>query len=356
MFVVPSLSNGGAERVVSILSSELSKTKEETCVLVYWKTDFDYPVSEGVNKINLSGGDYKAYQRLSPFHRLKLIRKVIKDFKPDFIIPFLPHVCLHVSLAAIGLRCTVLQTIRNNPLESPPGKLRRWIRDLQVKTSKCTIVQNNEQLNYFPKKYRNKLQVIPNPIADDFFNKKRSSPNDKFLVVTVGRLTEQKNFSMLIRSFAEFAKCYNNVELDIYGEGELRDRLQQEIIFYEAEEQIKLCGRTNKLPAILAQSSLFVMSSNFEGMPNSLMEAMAVGIPVISTNCPTGPKELIGDNERGLLIPVNNNEELTKAFFEIYNNYSYWDNKAKEAKDFMKSNYKQNVIAEKFLCVCENIK
>ena len=90
--------------------------------------------------------------------------------------------------------------------------------------------------------------------------------------------------------------------MDIYGEGSLREQLQNQIDTLGLTDSVKLCGRTNDIVATLVEHDLFIMASNYEGMPNSLMEAMGVGLPCISTDCPTGPKELIGAIQRGILI------------------------------------------------------
>ena len=159
LFVVPSLADGGAERVVSVLSSELAKKIDKVSILIYWDTDFNYHVNDKVNIINLSGGNKKAYAKMSIVSRLKKMRLVIKEEKPDVIIPFLPHVCLHVGIATLGLDCKVIQTVRNNPKASPDSKIRRFIRDLQIRFSKCTLVQNEEQLEYFPEAWRKKIHI-----------------------------------------------------------------------------------------------------------------------------------------------------------------------------------------------------
>lgn len=355
LFVVPSLADGGAERVVSVLSSELAKKIDKVSILIYWDTDFNYYVNDKVNIINLSGGDKKAYAKMPIANRLKKMRLVIKEEKPDVIIPFLPHVCLHVGIATLGLDCTVIQTVRNNPKSSPDSKIRRFIRDLQIRFSKCTLVQNEEQLEYFPESWRTKIHILPNPINEKFLNAEYKG-SKKFSAVAVGRLVEQKNFYLLINAFSSFAKEHTNASLSIYGDGALKDELNKLIKKNRMEKQIFLMGRTDNLPYILEHSSVFIMSSNFEGMPNSLMEAMAVGIPVISTDCPTGPKELIGDNERGLLVNMDNKELLIQAIQSILLRNSEALKRSYKAKGFITRNFSPWEISEQLIIVCNNIK
>lgn len=259
MFVVPSLSDGGAERVVSILSSELSKMVEKVYVLTYWDTAFNYKVNKNVEVINLSKGDQQAYEQMKVIDRLKSIRKIIVKKKPEFVVPFLPHVCLQVGIATLGLKCTIIQTVRNNPRTSPPESSRRWIRNQQIRFSKCAIVQNKEQMEYFPESLHNKIRVLPNPINEDFFRQEFVPPKNCFRVVAVGRLIEQKNFPMLIRAFTIFAKNHTCVELRIYGEGHLKGELEKLISQVRAQEVVSLCGRSNRVPEILSNASLFVI-------------------------------------------------------------------------------------------------
>lgn len=355
MFVVPSLSDGGAERVVSVLSSELAKTVEKVCVLIYWDTEQNYLVNGNVKIINLSGGNKHLYDQMKTAERLKRMRSIIKKEQPEVVVPFLPHVCLQTGIATIGLNCNVIQTVRNNPKTSPPEANRRKIRDLQIFMSKCTIVQNEEQLNYFPKKWRNKIHILPNPINKSFLRTEYKGA-DSFKAVSVGRLIEQKNFSLLIDAFSEFVKKHPDATLSIYGDGALKNVLHEQIVKNKMSDNIFLKGRSENLPEILANSSVFIMSSDFEGMPNSLMEAMAVGIPVISTDCPTGPKELIGNNDRGYLIEVGNREALRKAIEAVEVQKANAQEKALRAKTYAQSQFSPEEITNKFMEICDNYK
>lgn len=352
MFVVPSLSDGGAERVVSVLSSELSNIIEKVSVLVYWKTEFDYPISNKVSVINLSGGNKYSYAQMKKIERLKKMRSIIEKERPEVIVPFLPHVCVQVGCATIGLKCNVIQTVRNNPSTTPVEAYRRRIRDFQIYRSKCTIVQNEEQLNYFPQKLKNKIQILPNPINESFL-KMEYKGSDHFKAVSVGRLIEQKNYPLLIDAFSEFAKQHPDATLCIYGDGALKNTLNELILKNKMGDNIFLKGRSDNLPEILANSSVFIMSSNFEGMPNSLMEAMAVGIPVISTDCPTGPRELIGDNERGYLVEVGNQEALKKAIETVEEKKINVQEKALKAKIYVKTQFAPQEVANKFVRICD---
>ena len=132
-------------------------------------------------------------------------------------------------------------------------------------------------------------------------------------IVAMGRLCEQKNFELLIRSFSIVSDENAGLILDIFGEGPSREALGQLIEELGKREQIKLCGWTTDVAKTMREADLFVMSSDFEGMPNALQEAMTCGVPCISTDCPTGPSDLIRNNETGILVPVKDAYALSKA-------------------------------------------
>ncbi len=347
LFVTPSLSNGGAERVVSILSSELTKLGHQADIVIYFKKDEEYEVSQSVNKIYLANSE-SDYFKISHLNRLFSLRKIIKAQSPDYVIPFLWYVCIHVCVALLGLNFKIIQTVRNNPSTAPYKSLLRFIRNLFIKHSYKIMVQNNEQKNYFNKRLQKKIFVLPNPVRGDLFDAKREEKEERLIIASAGRLNLQKNFFMLIDAVEKVSINHKNIQLRIYGDGELRQDLQKYIDDKKSSEFVKLMGRTNDMKGMLSSIDLYVLSSDFEGMPNSLMEAMAAGVPCVSTDCPTGPSDLIHNGENGLLVPVNNSEAMAdaieKMLFEL-------DKKelAQKGRDFVKFNYSPEIIAEKLV-------
>jgi glycosyltransferase involved in cell wall biosynthesis len=135
-----------------------------------------------------------------------------------------------------------------------------------------------------------------------------------------GRLSEQKNHKMMIDAVKIVANKYNDVCLRIYGVGELEGQLRSYINELSLENNVKLMGRSYELYNVYKNADLYVMSSNYEGMPNALAEAMAIGLPCISTDCRTGPRDLNDDETNGFLVPCNDANALAekiKAIFEM---------------------------------------
>ena len=348
LFVIPSLSKGGAERVISILASELVKQGYNASILIYFKTENEYEVDDNVKKIYLSGGFEAEYNNMNYISRLTKLRGFIKSENPDYVIPFLSHVCIQTCVALFGLKYKIVQTVRNDPKTLPSGKVHRLLRDVFIRFSYKTFVQNQEQKNYFNKKIHNKIFVLPNPVRGDLFNINHKNKNEKIIIASDGRLNSQKNFFMLIDAVDKIAKKYNNIELRIYGDGDLKEELQQFIDSKGLSETFRLMGRTNDMKTMLSSIDLYVLSSDFEGMPNSLMEAMAAGVPCISTDCPTGPSDLIEDGVNGLLVPVGDTLAMSRAIEKMLFE-SDKDSMAEKGREFIKSNFSADVIVNKLL-------
>ena len=355
LFVVPSLSKGGAERVVSLLASEISRNNDkEVIVVTHFKTSNDYIVDKKVKIIclsNLYEEDYR--KKINFLYLIKLLhrlRKKILEEKPTYIIPFLWSTCIRVDIALTcsKYKSNVIQTVRNNP-NIYPEKYRNYL----VKKSFLTIVQNKEQKDYFPSKIEKKIKIVPNPVSNDVFEIKRDNSYNPFIIIGVGRLENQKNFKLLIDSFNIVQKDYQNIILKIYGDGSQREELQGYIQELNLSEKITLCGRKERIDEIYKDANLFILSSSYEGMPNTLIEAMGSGLICISTNCPTGPSDIIKNGENGFLIENGSKDEMVKLITYVYNHYYSLNNVSKNAKKYIEEHYSLNKIADIFMKNCE---
>ncbi len=352
LFVTPTLSIGGAERAVSVLSSSLANLGQEVCILKYHGSDSEYPVDKKV-KIIAFAKDANEYKKLNRIRRVLFIRKVVKEEQPDFVIPFIFRTALAVDIATKFIKVNVFQTIRNNPAVDPPSNKDRRCRDKLIYKAKCTFAQNNAEKLYFDKRIHNKIHVLFNPVSDEFFNIQHNLKNAEFIFCGAGRLHEQKNFEMLIRSFIKAFSKNQNVKLLIYGEGHEREKLQRIIDETGCNPQVILKGRSNDMTAVFAKTDAFVLSSNYEGMPNVLIEAMASGVPCISTNCPTGPSDLIDDGQNGILVPVNDEDTLAKAMKKLYEDEQLREKFSSAGREKIKKICSSKIIAKKMMEICE---
>jgi len=165
--------------------------------------------------------------------------------------------------------------------------------------------------------------VIPNPVNEVFLNKKISKKRNHD-IVTVGRLESPKNQKLLIDSFNLIKDTYQDYNLRIYGPGSLKETLEKQIDTLQLNDRVFLMGNSDDVARDIIDACMFVLSSDYEGMPNALMEAMALGLPCISTDCPCGgPKYLIQNNENGVLVPVNDAEKMAEAMRKILNDSAF---------------------------------
>lgn len=209
------------------------------------------------------------------------------------------------------------------------------------------VFQTKDAQKWFPLPIQKISEVIYNPINDAFFGEKYHPIANN--VVTCGRLEEQKNQEMLVVAFSEVIKKYPDAHLNIYGEGGLRERLHQQIVELHLENNVFLMGKTSDVPAVLGTAQIFVLPSRYEGMPNALMEAMAVGVPCISTDCPCGgPQALLESGKNGILVPVGDTNALANAIMELLADEGQRKRYSRNAKKAAE-NYTQEKICNKWL-------
>lgn len=319
MFIVPSFSSGGAERAVVNLSSQLANDGENVTVLIYFTMPNEYSISSKVNVINLSGGDESEYNKIAYWKKIVRLRKIVKAVQPDYILPFLPQVTIHVALACFDMHNRIIHTLRNNPRFTPRNKVKRFICNALICTSWKTIVQNERQREFFPSVFQRKMYVLFNPVSKELLSAKKIEHSNVKTIIGVGRLEKQKNFEMLIRAVGKVVLEYPDIQLKIYGEGAERNNLRALIDQLSLQNYVHLMGRSSDMLTVYQDADLYVLSSDFEGMPNTLIEAMAVGLPCIATNCETGPSDLIRDGENGRLIQVGDEAQLINTICSMIN-------------------------------------
>lgn len=337
--VIPSLKSGGAERVVSIWSSELSRLNDQIYLIILYKTENEYETYGNVKKIHLHNSYWESKNSSIP-SKVKKIRRALIDNKIDVAIPFITYIGLMTTAACAFSKTKVVETIRNDPKHMPKNKLERIFRNISVLLAKKCIVQNEDQKRYFSSVVQKKIEVFPNPLHPSVTSVSKVYKHTESLVLAnVGRLEKQKNQKLLCSAFALASEKCPGISLKIYGMGSMYDELQQHINNLGMQEKIILCGKTGNVAEALAEADIFVLSSDFEGMPNALMEAMAVGLPCISTDCPTGPADMIVSGQNGILVPTNDAYSMADAIVKIAKDYPSAVEMGKEARKFAFNQY-----------------
>lgn len=326
-----SLNTGGAERVISILSNNLADHSNEVFLVSHSKIKNDfYPLRKEVNRIELSplNRSKNPYKKIrNNYTAIQELRRIFKTYKPDIIISFLYQVNIRTIIANKDLRIPLIISDRSNPeLQSIEfgWKLLRW---LLYNRSDRIVIQNSrikKQILRLPKIVPEKISIIPNPIPDyskyikeDITEILRiNNLNENEIIGTLGSLTHAKGHDLLIRSFHKIADRVN-YKLIIIGDGILRNDLLQLIDLLKLKDRVFLIGKMKNPFKLLVKFKMFLFSSRYEGFPNALLEAMSLGLPVISFDCQTGPAELITNEKNGILVKGENIDEMAQAILKL---------------------------------------
>lgn len=330
-FVVSSLACGGGERSAVLLAQGLMEKGHEISLLTFegYETDF-YEIPNGVKRIalNLNKKSPTIFHAiLNNINRLNKLRREIINSQPDIVISFLDIVNILTLLSLINNPYPVIVSEQNNPAMSTQNFWKLWsiLRKFSYSFAAKVISSSQGVDDYFDWLPINKRQVIYNPLAPVNSDIKsyilfNGVDPKKNWVIAMGRLTYQKGFDILLLAFAKIANKHSNWQLIILGEGELRKDIETLRDSLGLTQSVILPGIIKNPFCILNNSKLFVLSSRFEGFGNVLIEAMSCGLPVISTNCESGPREIIQDGLDGILVPVEDALLLSKEMDYLMSN------------------------------------
>lgn len=340
LFCINSLVKGGAERVVSNLANYFSSENEVT-IMTLVNYDIEYVLKDNISIVKLDRkkvDPYKEKNKLIKYiskipkliSRIFKMKKQIKKIEPDIIISFLPETSFLV-LFNKRKKDKVIVSVRNDPKIEYSSKIYYFIMKKLYPRANGFVFQTPDAREYFNNIIKCYSKIIPNSINPIFISDSYAG-NRKKEIVSVGRLVEQKNFDLLIDAFYMLSEKYKEYKLIIYGEGKLRNKLEEKIKDLGIQDKVILPGIVDNVKEKIYRSSVFVLPSLYEGMPNALMEAMALGLPVISTDCPCGgPRMLITNNINGKLVSVNDKEIMKEAIEEIIKNEEFSRKLGKEA-------------------------
>ncbi|WP_276861675.1 glycosyltransferase family 4 protein [Anaerococcus tetradius] len=331
-FYINAIHEGGAERVMVNLANDFVNRGDEIILITSFKDNWEYPYSYKIKRYLLEENPSSSSKIKRNIIRVTKLRKILKNERPDCLISFMAEPNYRAIVASLGLDNKVVISVRNDPEKEYSGIIGHFLGKTLLPLADGCVFQTKEAQEWFPKKLQRKSKMIYNAVKDDFFNIQRNV--EKNTVVTCGRLEEQKNHKMLIDAFELVVRKLVDAKLFIYGEGSLRNELQNIIDKKGLGNNIKLCGNSNNIPGVLSKADLFVLSSDYEGMPNALMEALAAGVPSVSTDCPCGgPRMLIDNNKSGILTSPGDYEELGKALLETIGNLSLKNKFSIESKN-----------------------
>ncbi len=317
--VIPSLNPGGAERVLSVLANHWVAQGHAVTVVTYDDQgeppfyDLDSRVVHRALRLGGARGILRGMWNLS--RRVRVLRREILASKPDAVLSFMETTNVLALLAMLGTGIPVTVAERTDPHRYRPGRLWDVLRRLLYGRAHAIVTQTERAAEFFRPRWNDRLHVIPNPVppppAPDSLDPRL--PVSGPAIVSVGKLVHLKGYDVLVTAFAKVAPRYPDWNLVIYGAGDQLNTLSEWAAALGVGERVHFPGVTRTPYAVMRQAGVFVLSSRFEGFPNTLCEAMACGLPVIATDCPSGPREIVTDGVDGLLVPNEDATALAEA-------------------------------------------
>ena len=348
-FVISSLTGGGAERVASLLANEWSSSGHEVeFFLTSYKSEKKYETLENIHIHNICKETDKL---LIPSIKIDRLRSQIEEFKPDIIVSFLGMPTYYASSVAKMLSIPFVCSERNDP-RKVRNIIYKFTRSISYARANHIVFQGDGALSYFSKSIQKKSSIILNPISAT--KNKRSTKRD--VLITAGRLVEDKGFDILIDAFARFHPLHPEYELLIYGSGPDKDKLQLQINNRNLTNYVSLLPFTDNLFEKMSSSRIFVSSSRHEGMPNALCESLVLGIPCVATDCPIGlANQLIHDGKNGKVCKTNDPQSLFEAINEVVKNIDSYEVQAKLSISYYKKIFDVKTISHEWINIFENV-
>lgn len=314
VFIAHGLGIGGAQRVAALLANEFAKDGYEVIYIVTRSDERVYQLEKEIKLI------CKVPKKgiLSPIRKNLITYKEVKKYNPDIIISFLTN---EMVLCGNLIKCPQIYTLRNDPNNDMNTFFRRKIRNQLYRKASAIVFQTEGAKEYFSKEIQNKGYTIGNPLTDNlpYWNENHHEKT----IITACRLDEQKNVQLMIKAFSRFVKTHTEYKMQICGKGPLEQQLKDLCKVLAIDKCVEFLGFRKDVHELMTQAEMFVLSSNYEGISNSMLEALAIGIPTICTNSPPGgAAQYIQNGKNGILIPVGDEDALFDGMRVISDNNS----------------------------------
>jgi glycosyltransferase involved in cell wall biosynthesis len=312
LFFVSSMEGGGAERVAALLCNRWVALGHEVTLVPTFsgRGTCLYPLDSRVRLLYLA--DRVGTTRKTPLsmlRRLWAMRQMVGEARADAILSFLPHVNVAALVATRGLGVPVVVSERTYPPARPLGRVWPRLRRIAYPWATRVVMQTTGGRNWLAHEIPRARSVeIPNPcvfplpVGEPKTLPQTIIPHNRRLLLAVGRLGEEKQFDVLIDAYTQLAPRFPDWDLAILGEGAERTALETQVAEVGLKGRVHLPGRVGNVGEWYDRADLYAMSSRFEGFPNTLLEALAHGVPAVSLDCATGPAEMIQDGVNGYLV------------------------------------------------------
>ena len=332
-FYIGSLRKGGAERVFVNLADYFQKEGYRVLMVTQYQKEEEYDLPDGVERILSDIGE----EKVSPsrvvnfFRRLNKLHVIWKEHKPDLVLSCIGKNNFMAVVTTMGTKTRAVVSVVGEAKEEYPSKGMRMLADFLFSRAAGVILQTERSRSFFCKKAGAKAVILPNSLNPVFIRPRYEGVREK-RIVSVGRMDANKNHEMQLRAFAALKDKYPEYTLVIYGDGELRPHIEETAAALGIKERVELPGVVQDVAARIGRASLFLLTSYSEGVSNALIEALALGLPVIATDVPSGgTEELMEDDVNGLIIPAGEQAALERAMDRLLGDPACADRLGREA-------------------------
>ncbi len=332
VIIISALNMGGAQRVVSTLANNWSKSGYKVTLISTFSEQIEkhFIIYDNVKILKVKNSSFLSdIPFINLIWKLLHLRMLIKAQNPDIVISFLARVNIAAALATLGLKLPLIICERTWPPFTSLSNNFNWLYKIIFRRVNQIIVQTNESKSWLRKNYTFiKAEVIPNPVvyplpkeAYGVINPTSIVSPERKIILASGRFHKFKQFNLLINAFSMIKEDFLDWDLIILGDGEEREHLETLSREVDVLNRIFLPGSVGNIADWYQRADLFVLSSKVEGFPNVLVEALSYGVPSISFDCDTGPRDIIEDGFNGILVDPNKREiGLRNALSQMINN------------------------------------
>ena len=349
LFISKGLGLGGAQKMLVFVANGCASAGHKVSILSLRNQESSLMINENIQicNFNFFSGAGSGLGLLEKTQLIWSLRKYISRNRPDLIVVFLSDIVRIAVLSTFGLGIPIIASERADPSQYSKKLLAKYNRAYDK--CKAVVFQTENAQKSYPVSIRKKSAVIPNPYLPRLVDIPPYTGNRKRVIVAAGRLEKQKRFDILIRAFHVVHSKYSDYSLNIYGDGPLKGELDQLIHSLNLGNAALLKGASSDFLAEAYDTAMFVLSSDYEGIPNVLLEAMGIGMPCISTDCePGGPRMLFDNERRGILVPIESPKQMADAICRYIEEPALSEQKGRNALE-VKTQYKAESISQEWL-------
>jgi glycosyltransferase involved in cell wall biosynthesis len=319
--VIPVIASGGAEHALAIIADYWARKGRAITVLTYddgAEPPF-YQLDARIRHLPLRlAGDSPGLLSAIPnnWRRCRVLRRAIRDSRPDVVVSFINQTNVLTLLAGEGLGLPTLVVEQSDPRTFPIKPVWDYLRRITYRRASRIILLSERDTDFFAPQLRERITVIPNPFIPPPAPPETTQPAGATRppqLIAVGRLHHDKGFDILLEAFALLKDSHPEWRLIVLGEGEERARLEARRDALHLRERVSFPGLVKDPYHFLTRAMIFVMPSRTEGFPLALCEALACGLPAVCSDCAGGVRDIIQDMVNGVLVPPNDSAALARA-------------------------------------------